>query len=556
MLTHLQIRDFAIVERLELEFGEGMSVITGETGAGKSILVDALGLLLGDRADSGVVRHGAERTELSASFRIDHLPQVRSWLSEHGLDGGDECHLRRQVYGNGRSRGYINGISQPMQALRELGELLVDIHSQHEHQSLLKPDAQRQLLDGHAGLQALVAEVGGLFQRWSQMREQWDALQRADTERDARVEFLRFQVQELDALNLREGEWLELDTEQRRLANAGRLLEGGQRILDRLIEGGNASVRGALARLLAELQTLSTVDVKLGALPELLNAALIQIDEAGEQLSRYVSGLDLDPARLSWVESRLGAIHALARKQRVNAAELPERIARLRAELEALDNSEERRAQLAREMEQSLEAYTRAAQTLGVRRAAAARQLGEQVSAAMQDLGMAGGRFEIRLTARAKPAASGAEGVEFWVSVNPGQPPRPLAKVASGGELSRISLGIQVIAADAARIPTLIFDEVDSGVGGAVAEVVGQLLRRLGRTRQVLCVTHLPQVAAQAHRHFKADKKTSAGVTNANVRALDADQRTREVARMLGGLKLTERTLEHARELIHEAQKS
>ncbi|HHW78898.1 MAG TPA: DNA repair protein RecN [Xanthomonadaceae bacterium] len=553
MLTQLRIRDFAIVEELELELAAGMTAVTGETGAGKSILVDAIGLLLGDRADSGTIRHGAERTDISAAFALDALPAARAWLAERDLDGERECHLRRVVASNGRSRSYINGVPQPAQALRELGELLVDIHGQHEHQSLARRDSQRQLLDDYAGNQALVAELEAHYRTWSRLRQELRALRQASSERDARLDILRHHLRELAALNLAEGEVAELEAEQRRLAHSSQLLETGQRLLGWLTESDENSIADRLNQSLRELDTLGRLDARLVPVGELLNAALIQIREASGELRGYVQDFDLDPEHLTQVEQRLAAAHQLARKHRAAAEELPALRTRFEAELDTLEHSETRLEDLRQAVRNALTAYRADAERLSERRAAAARELGERVSRALAGLGMPGGRFSILLEGLDQPTPGGLETVEFQVSANPGQPLRPLAKVASGGELSRISLAIQVITAHAARIPTLIFDEVDTGIGGGVAEVVGRQLRALGDNRQVLCVTHLPQVAAQAHQQLKVEKQTDGETTHTQVLPLTTDQRVTEIARMLGGLELTANTLAHAREMVEKA---
>lgn len=553
MLTQLRICDFAIVEDLELELAPGMTAVTGETGAGKSILVDAIGLLLGDRADSSTIRYGAERTDISAAFDLDLLPAARAWLAERDLDREQDCQLRRVVASNGRSRNYINGVPQPAQALRELGELLVDIHGQHEHQSLVRRDAQRQLLDDYAGHQALIAELEQHYRAWSQLRQELRDLRQASSERDARLDILRYHLRELAALNLADGEIAKLEFEQRRLAHSSQLLDTGQRLLIWLTEGDEDAVADRLNQSLRELEGLSRLDARLAPMSELLNAALIQVQEASSELRDYVQDLDLDPEHLAQVEQRLAAAHQLARKHRVATEELPALRARFEAELDRLEHSETRLEALQQAVHDALAAYRRHADELTERRAVAARELGERVSKALAGLGMPGGRFSILLERLDKPAPTGLETVEFQVSANPGQPLRPLAKVASGGELSRISLAIQVITAHAARIPTLIFDEVDSGIGGGVAEVVGRQLRALGGNRQVLCVTHLPQVAAQAHQQLKVEKQTDGATTHTQVASLNAEERVTEIARMLGGLELTANTLAHAREMVENA---
>lgn len=553
MLTQLRIHDFAIVEAVELDLATGMTAVTGETGAGKSILVDAIGLLLGDRADSSAIRQGAERTDISAVFDLEQLPAVRDWLHERDLDAERDCHLRRVIGSNGRSRNYINGVPQPAQALRELGELLVDIHGQHEHQSLLRRDNQRQLLDGHAGHQSLAADVERAFQTWSQLGRELRDLEQASSERDARIDILRYHLRELSALKLAEGEIAELESEQKRLAHASQLLETGQRLLVWLADGDEAAISDQLNQTLRELDTLQRLDPQLGPVNELLNAASIQIQEASSELRNYVQALDLDPAHLARVEQRLTAAHQLARKHRMTPEDLPALQTRFAAELDTLEHSETRIDHLQHAVTDALATYQRQAEQLSAGRATAARALGEQITQALASLGMPGGRFAIMLEPLAKPTAGGLENVEFQVSANPGQPLRPLARVASGGELSRISLAIQVIAAHAAHISTLIFDEVDSGIGGGVAEVVGAQLRTLGQGRQVLCVTHLPQVAAQAHQQLKVEKQTDDTSTHTQVVALTGAERITEIARMLGGLELTANTVAHAREMLEKA---
>ncbi|CDI03736.1 protein used in recombination and DNA repair with nucleoside triphosphate hydrolase domain [Candidatus Competibacter denitrificans Run_A_D11] len=553
MLIQLRIRDFAIVEDLELELATGMTAVTGETGAGKSILVDAIGLLLGDRADSGTVRQGAERADISAVFDLEQLPTARAWLAERDLDTERECHLRRVIASNGRSRNYINGVPQPAQALRDLGELLVDIHGQHEHQSLLRRDSQRQLLDHHAGHLALVSELARAFQTWSERRQELQALRQASTERDARSDILGYHLRELTALNLAEGEVAELAADQRRLANASQLLETGQRLLTTLTDGDGDTLTDRLNHSLHDLESLKRLDPRLGPIGELLNAAVIQIQEAAGELRGYVQDLDLDPAHLARVEQRLTAAHQLARKHRITPEELPALRVRFETELDTLQHSETRLETLEQAVKDALAAYRHHARELSERRMVAAHELDERISQTLAGLGMPGGRFATVLTVLDKPTATGAENVEFQVSANPGQPLRPLAKVASGGELSRISLAIQVIAAHAARIPTLIFDEVDTGIGGGVAEVVGRQLRALGQGRQVLCVTHLPQVAAQAHQQLKVEKQTDGANTHTEVRWLAMEERVTEIARMLGGLELTANTLAHAQEMVEKA---
>ncbi len=556
MLSHILIQDLAVVSALELELGPGMTALTGETGAGKSILIDALGLALGDRADAGMIRAGRERAEVAASFDLTAVPAARDWLVEQDLaeEGDGDCAIRRLLPASGRSRAYINGRLASGTQLQSLGERLVDIHGQHAHQSLLRPAAQRELLDGYAGQTSQVRELAGLFRDYRAREDRLRALLTQGAERAARLDLLRFQVEELEGLGLTAGDIEELDREQRRLAHLGLLQGTAGRLLDALHDGEDA-LRDRLGRAESELDGLLSYDERLGEVRDLIAGAAIQVEEAASGLRQYLDGLELDPALLEQVEARLAQVHDLARKYRVLPHELPETLDRLRGELAGLEGDEVSLDVLSRERDAAWQGYRVRALELSAARQVAAARLSATVTTAMAELGMKGGRFEVQLTRLAEEAASGQglDRVEFLVSANPGQPLQPLAKVASGGELSRISLCIQVATAECAAIPTLVFDEVDVGIGGAVAEVVGRLLRALGERRQVLCVTHLPQVAAQAHHHLQVRKETRDGQTHTHIRRLDAKARIDEIARMLGGTTITEKTLAHAREMIERA---
>ena len=558
MLSRLHIRDFAIVEELELEFGPGMSVLTGETGAGKSILLDALGLVLGDRADTAVVRPGCSRAEISAEFDITALEDVTAWLAERELDADGECLVRRTVSAEGRSRGYINGQPMPVQALRELGEQLVDIHGQHAHQSLLKRAVQRQFLDDFAGHGALLAETAAAYHRWRDLYDEYERLAGAAADRTARRDLLRYQVAELRELELAPGEVAELEAEHRRLANAHRLLEGAQQAAAVLSEDEGQTVSHLLAGTLSDLQQLAELDGRLEAAASLLGEAEIQVREAASELRHYLADLELDPERLEYLESRLATLQDLARKHQVRPEELPERLEQLAAELTALEGDDDRLSGLADEIDAAEAVYLEKADALGQGRRGAAEGLAAKVSDNMHGLGMPEGRFEVEVSRPEETAygPSGLDRVEFRVSANPGQPVGPLNKVASGGELSRVSLALQVIAAGQARIPSLIFDEVDVGVGGGVAEMVGRQLRALADGAQVLCVTHQPQVAALGQHHLAVHKATTDGETRAEVVPLAGKQRVEEVARMLGGMEITGQTRSHAKELLEKAQTS
>ncbi len=556
MLTHLGIRDFAIIESLDLDLCEGMTVLTGETGAGKSIIVDALLLALGGRAEGGMIRHGATRAEISAGFDLSRIARVCEWLEEHDLEGAPDCVLRRIITREGRSKAYINGSSVPLQSLQALGDLLVDIHGQHEHQSLLQRNAQREHLDDYAGHARILADLAALHKRWINSARELETLLRAQTERETRLTLLRYQVQELDALKLEQDECSALNAEHARLANVNRLLETGQGALSALYENEQGSALGLLTHSANELQKLHEYDTKLKKLSELLDGAVIQLQEAVSELRHYLDHLEGDPKRLHSVEQRLANIHDLARKHRIKPEELPDLHLRLAQELANIEGADARLEQLQKEAAMARQAYLALAEKLSAARAKQAQELQKQVTARMQQLGMPGGQLEIQLERMAEDqyAAHGLERVEFLVSANPGQPLKPLNKVASGGELSRISLALQVITAQSGRIPTLIFDEVDVGVGGGVAEIVGQQLRALSEQRQVLCVTHLPQVAAQGRHHIQVSKETKKEATRITLRTLGAEERRDEIARMLGGVKITEQTLAHAGEMLNNAQ--
>ena len=554
MLTHIAIRDFAIIDALELNFTTGMSVLTGETGAGKSILVDALGLVLGDRADTDVIRHEAQRAEITAEFDVRLLSDTNAWLKHNDLAADGECILRRVIGRDGRSRGLINGRSVPLQMLRELGEQLVDIHGQHEHQSLLRAAAQLALLDAFGKHAALVDVVARLYTDWKAANERLAALRVATRDRDQRLELLRHQVSELDALALKSDEIRGLDEEHRRLANSSKLLEGSQNALDRLYENEESSAYRSLHQALNTLILLGELDPRLQEITTLLSATQLQLADASDALRRYLNNNEMDPQRLEWVENRLGAIHDLARKHRVEPDELPSLLDRLRVELQNVENAEVVLKELETELATLRDQYSKNASDLNRQRSQVAADLGKKVTAVMQQLGMPGGRFAIEITHEPERfSAHGTDQVEFQVSANKGQPLKALSKVASGGELSRIALAIQVVAAQASSIPSMIFDEVDAGIGGGVAEIVGRRLRSLGEKRQVLCVTHLPQVASQAHQHFRVVKITHGQTILTNVEALDKKTQIEELARMLGGVEITETTRKHAREMIARA---
>ncbi|HFT8009604.1 TPA: DNA repair protein RecN [Burkholderia cenocepacia] len=547
MLRHLSIRDFVIVAALDLEFDSGFSVFSGETGAGKSILIDALALALGERADASVVRTGCGRADITAEFTPHD--RVARWLDEHAFDAEDTVMLRRVIDANGRSRAFINGTSATLAQLRELGEMLVDIHGQHAHQLLMRPDAQRELFDTHAGLVADAANVARAWRVWRDATQAIDAAKAHERELQLEREKLAWQLAELDKLAPQAGEWDEVSNEHKRLSHSANLIEGVRGALNALSESDDAML-AQLGAIVSKLRSLADYDTALGDALASLEPAEIQLQEAVYSLSHYAQRVDLDPERLAQVEARLDALHSTARKFRLPPDTLHEEHAARRAQLTALDAAADLGA-LEAAQAKAREAYLADAKRLSKARAQAAKALGTAVTAGMQELSMAGGSFEVALVPLADGGPHGLEQVEFRVAGHPGVPLRPLAKVASGGELARISLALAVIASAASPTPTLIFDEVDTGIGGGVAEVVGRLLHQLGRDRQVLCVTHLPQVAARGDHHFQVAKGADErGGTVSTVVALDRANRIEEVARMLGGLEITATTRKHAKEML------
>jgi len=556
MLNRINISNLVIVRALDLEFEPGMSALTGETGAGKSILIDALGLALGDKTDNSMIRAGAAKAEISVGFDIATDSPAGAWLDQHDLATDGECLLRRVLVRDGRSRAYINGTPTPLALLRELGEMLIDIHGQHAHQSLLQTGAQRQLLDEYADLRAEARQVAQLFQVWRNSQNEYAALQQAGEDRAARLDYLTFQIAELEQLDCESKSLQNLESEQARLAHAERLLNDSSAVLG-LLGDEEPSIRQSLSRAAHTLSDLCELDPALSEARELLDTAGIQIDEVVSALRHYQERVELDPERLQQVDQQLGSLHDAARKHRVSPEELAGLLDALRTEAATLENADSRLIELERTMRDHESGYFAAAEALSKARRKAATRLSKTVCKSMQELGMQGGSFEISCdTVTDRPGAQGLDRVGFLVAANPGQPKAPLAEVASGGELSRISLAIQVATVDCGSVPTLIFDEVDVGIGGAVAEIVGQLLRRLGDRRQVLCVTHLPQVASQAHQHLRVHKLSDGKTTETRIDSLDEKARVDEVARMLGGVDITQQTRRHAREMIQRAQKA
>ncbi|MCP1375449.1 DNA repair protein RecN [Dyella lutea] len=555
MLTSLYVRHFAVVEEAEIVFGPGLTVVSGETGAGKSLMVDALMLLAGARADSGMVRAGADRAELAAEFDLTGLPEARAWLEREELDDEDHCQLRRVIRAEGSSRAWINGRPANASQLGELAALLVEIHGQHEHQALLSRGHQLALLDAYAGNEAGLGEVRSLAAEWREVGARIRKLSGGD-DRDRQLELLRHEVTELEQWALPPEELAELEASHKRLSNAGRLAEGAAGVIDMIDGDSEFALRRVLGRTQAELARLAAIDDRLQPLLELVENATIQLGEAADDLGRYAQDVDLDPERFTQVDTHLARLHELGRRHRLPAADLHGKLVSLRAELAELEGAGEALDALEARRDKLQQKYAKAADVLGASRRDAATRLAAEVGVLMGELGMAGGTLTIELepAGGTDPDPQGRERCELLVSANPGQPPRPLRKVASGGELARISLAIEVATLGKDTVGTMVFDEVDTGIGGAVAEVVGQKLRSLGTLRQVLCVTHLPQVAAQGHAHLQVSKSSDGETTATLIRTLDGAGRQAELARMLGGLEITAATRAHAKQMLERAQ--
>lgn len=553
MLTHLNIQNFTLVDQLDLDIKPGMTVITGETGAGKSIMLDALGQALGDKADGERVRTGASRADICASFDTSKIPAAQEWLQNHDLQQSDnpqECLLRRVINQDGKSKAYINGQPATLQQLRALGEKLIDIHSQHEHQSLLVKDTHRRLVDEFAGQTELAKQVRLAFREWQSRLDHFIHLRDNAADVSARFQLLSYQLNELEQLALQQGELTKLEAEQRSLSNAEEILRGSQQ-LAAFCGDDEQGLSVNLHRALHILRSLPEKSAALQAAEELLISAQIQVEEAQHEIDRHIDTFNLDPARLIVVEERLSAIYDIARKHRIQPEELLTFINKLSAELEQLQGSDTKLDQLAQQVEHAEKAYRQLAEQLSAKRTKAGANLAKQVNEQLKLLAMENAKLTISLLPLTdKPGPNGMEEVEFLISTNPGQAPRPLGKVASGGELSRISLAIQVITAKTSATPTLVFDEVDVGIGGATGDVVGQLLRQLGERGQVICVTHLAQVASKGHQHLQVVKTASKKSAESTLVELSGDSKVEEIARMLGGLKITDQSLAHARAML------
>ena len=555
MLTELTVSNYAIAEKVELNFNRGMTALTGETGAGKSIVLDALGLAMGGRADAGAVRHGAKRADITATFDISRIAEARKWLEIQELDDAEHCILRRSISKEGRSRAFINGQPCPLSQLKELGGMLMDIHSQHQHQSLLRKETHRKLLDEFAGAETLLEQTRAAWKTWHQTRQKLEQRRQNADEAEARLQLLRYQVEELDRLGLEDDEQQALELEQEQLSQADAVLHTSHQAA-LLCTEEETSAAGLVRQALQQLEQLPVEVPALNETLQMLNEAEIQISEAGDNLRRFVEDYEADPARLAEVEERLSAIYQMARKHRITPEQLPELHQSLSAELAELDGGEGSLERLEAELAEQRAAFNELANQLTEKRQQAAVDLDQRIAEELAQLSMPSVQFVTHLNRNAgdEPAPHGLEDIEFLVSANPGQPARPLAKVASGGELSRISLAIQVVVAQTSTTPTLVFDEVDVGIGGGTAEVVGRLLRSLGDNGQVLCVTHLAQVAAQSHQHLFVSKFTEADATYSRIETLNKQGRIDEVARMLGGMDMTKQTMAHAKEMFVKGQ--
>jgi DNA repair protein RecN (Recombination protein N) len=565
MLKHLYIRNFAIIDELELDFDSGLTVLTGETGAGKSILLGALDLVLGDRADNSSIKQDCDHAEIVAEFDIDNLDHVSAWLVAHELNAENECILRRRIARDGRSRAYVNNIPVTLQNIRELAEMLIDIHGQHEHQSIMKRSVQRQLLDDYADHSLLQETVSNLYVELKLIEERLQHLLQSSKEQNDRLDLLRFQTRELDALAMQENEYQTLNSQHKRMANAEKINTGVQQAINTLSEDENFNIQSALSRIIASLEDISEMDSSLSPVPAMLSDALIQVDESVSLLQLSCDDMELDPEQLVRTEQRLQNILDLARKHRVEPENLPALQKTLQQELDEIDHADERLDELSREQQALENKYLKACDKLSASRHRAAEILNKKITQSMHTLGMPDGKFNINITPLSENrSAYGLDQIEFTVSANTGQPCKAVSRVASGGELARISLAIQMIIANNSKIPSLIFDEVDSGIGGGIAEIVGQQLRVLGsmnhavnesgRKNQVICITHLPQVASQAHSHYRVEKFSKNKQTQSRVIILDGEQRRQEIARMLSGVRITKQSLAHADEMIERAQ--
>jgi DNA repair protein RecN (Recombination protein N) len=558
MLTNLSIRDLAVVDDITISFENGMTSLTGETGAGKSMLVDAMSLVLGDRADSNMIRQNSERAEIAASFDTQNNPVLQQWLVEQELDDDDQCHLRRTITKEGRSRAYINGRAVPLSQLRAISERTIDIHGQHEHQSLVRSETQLQLLDTVAKTEPLLTKLTGHYQQWQSLQQELNQLEQKTQDQVARYELLQYQVNELVPLNLSQEYVQQLLQEQQQLAHASQLITTAESALYQLADQEQSAAYTTISRVLSELEQHQEIEPRFNNLIEALNSTVIQIDEATGDLRHYLDSTDIDPQRLQQVETELSLLHAQARKHHIEIEQLPAHFEQLQQELDALANIETHTEQLEQQLNQQQQVCLTLCQQITEQRQLTAKPLAKQITQSIQQLAIPGGQIEVIVSPMANNHfnETGADQVQLLVKTNPGQAAGELGKVASGGELARISLAIQVVTAGSRSVPTLVFDEVDVGIGGGVAEIVGSHLRKLATSQQVICITHLPQVAAQAHQQLQVSKKNLDHSTHITITTLNKTQRVEEIARMLGGVTLTEKTRLHAEEMLNQSQTS
>ena len=556
MLANLSVRHLAVVDDITVSFKNGMTSLTGETGAGKSMLVDAMSLVLGDRADSNMVRHGQERAEIAASFETHNNPELQQWLISQDLDDDDQCNLRRTITKDGRSRAYINGRPVPLSQLREVSERTIDIHGQHAHQSLVRSETQRQLLDTIANTQPLLNELATSYQQWQTLQQQLTQLEQQAHDQTARFELLQYQVTELASLNLSHEHIETLLREQHQLAHASQLITTAEAALYQMFEQEQGAAYSAISGALTELEKQQSIEPRFKNLVEMLNSTVIQLDEVASDLRHYLDSTDIDPQRLQQVESELSLLHTQARKHQLEIEDLPAHFEQLQHDLDTISHIETHTEALRQQLAQQEQSCRSLCQKITKQRQQTAKPLSEKITQSIQQLAIPSGQVEFIVSPMANDHfnETGADHVQILVSTNPGQAAGDLGKVASGGELARISLAIQVVTAGSRSVPTLVFDEVDVGIGGGIAEIIGSHLRKLAATQQVICITHLPQVAAQAHQQLQVSKKHLADSTHIDISELDSDQRIEEIARMLGGVTLTEKTRSHAEEMLSHAQ--
>ena len=550
MLRSLQIRNFAIIDEIDITFNDDMTVLTGETGAGKSILIDALSLVLGERGSSNLIRNKEKRAEYTAEFEITNNSHALNWLIDKSLDNENECILRRTISPDGKSRSFINGNTVNLQSLKSLGDLLVDIHGQHFHQSLCKKNVQRDLLDHFAGLSVTKNKLKRIFNEWKELSDQLSKMIEGNTNKEDRIDLLSFQLKELDELALKSGEYDSLNSEFKKISNIEKINKGINSLIDCLQSNEITNVEQMLNDSIKNIDTLATFDNSLEETKNLLSEAEINVSEAIGNLSRYGESIDYDNQKSREIEERINTIISLSRKHRVDPDELIDTKIQIEKELNALNNSQTSIDEAERHLSDLRKKYDDLASELTKKRSDSAKKLSRLVANSMNELGMADGIFKAEITASNNISQHGIDDITFYISANPGQKPQPLSNIASGGELSRMSLAIQVITSSGTNIPTMIFDEVDSGIGGAIAEVVGNKLKDLGQNKQVLCVTHLAQVASKGKSHLRINKLTDNKKTKIYATQLNPDERIEEIARMIGGIELTEKTREYAKEML------